>query len=184
MYGAPTLGQWKRSQAVELGFPLMKLRAAIGLFDRVDFGIGLQTYYFLNFGLSVFVKVGFIQGEHWSLSALLEGTGTVFLQSEATETRGARWLTGHRNYGFSPGLNLTYQWGPRHTRVFMQASYLLSYDVESATRLGHNVETRVGAELPLSQTVSFTFSFGLGVHGRPEDSILMPSASLGLVTGF
>lgn len=183
MNGAPTLGQWKRGASVTLGFPLITAKASIGLADRLDVGLGFQTFYGLMNELLVHVKVALYRGESWSFAAAVEGSGAFFAQSAADESRGARWLTGRRNYGVSPSLILTWQGeSARSARLFAQVSYLLTFEVPMA--LGHNVSTHLGAELPLSPKVSFVFMFGLGVHGRAEDALVMPSASLGIVFGF
>lgn len=111
VHGAPTLGQWKRGQSLTLGFPLITLKAAIGLFDRLDFGLGFETYYFLTFEFLAFIKVGLVRGTSWSFSLAVEGEGSFFTTPAAAETRGARWLTGHRNYSVSPQAILTYAFG-------------------------------------------------------------------------
>ncbi|MDP1823954.1 MAG: hypothetical protein Q8L48_11955 [Archangium sp.] len=184
MNGAPTLGQWKRGASVTLGFPLITARASIGLADRLDVGLGFQTFFGLMNEFLVHVKVALYRGTSWSLAAAVEGSGAFFVQSAADEQRGARWLTGRRNYGVSPSLILTWQGeSARSARLFAQVSYLLTFEVPMAA-LGHNVSTHLGAELPLSPKVSFVFMFGLGVHGRAEDSPVMPDASLGLAFGF
>ena len=49
---------------------------------------------------------------------------------------------------------------------------------------GHNVLMHFGAEMPLSARTSFVFMLGLDIHGRSDDAVVMPVASLGLVTGL
>lgn len=183
MNAAPTLGQWKRGASVTLGFPLLTARASIGLADRLDVGLGFQTFYGLMNEFLVHVKVALYRGTSWSFAAAVEGSGAFFAQSAADEQRSSRWVTGRRNYGVSPSLILTWQGeSARSARLFAQVSYLLTFEVPMV--LGHNVSTHLGAELPLSPKVSFVFMFGLGVHGRAEDALVMPSVSLGIVFGF
>ncbi len=182
VHGAPTLGQWKRGQSVMLGFPLIGVKASIGLFDRLDFGLGFQSYYGLMNEFLAFIKVGIFRGTRWSFSAVVEGSGAFFV--EPMEVRGSRWVTGHRNYGLSPGILLTYQATSLGARWFAQVDYLATFETAPVGSTGHNVRAHLGAELPLSPKISFVFLVGIGVHGRVEDSPLMPTASLGIVTGF
>jgi hypothetical protein len=184
LHGAPTLGQWKRAMSVELGFPLITFKASVGLLDRLDFGLGFESYFGLTAEFLGFAKVNVFRGTQWSFSLAVEGEGSFFVSPAAVEVRGARWLTGHRNFGVSPRALLTYRATERSPRLFAQVDYLMTFDLESPTLLGHNVRAHLGAELPLSPTASFLFRFGVSVHGRPEDSRLMPYTSLGLVLGF
>lgn len=114
----------------------------------------------------------------------VEGEGSFFATPTVSENRGARWITGHRNFGLSPQALLSYQATGRSPRLFAQVDYLMTFDRESPTLLGHNARAHLGAELPLSPMASFVFRFGLSIHGRPEDAPVMPSAALGLVIGF
>ncbi len=196
MFGGPTLGQWKRGQALFLGFPFLGLKLSIGLLDRLDFSIGFESFYgVMNEGHTGF-KVGIVRGTRWSMSASVEGMIAQFGQRASKEVRGPRWITGHRNYGVSPGLTVSYQGeSPRAVRLFLDARYLLAFDTEPFAKdplngvppglvMGHNAQLHFGAEMPLSARTSFVFLFGVDVHGRADDAIAMPVASLGLVTGL
>lgn len=196
MYGGPTLGQFKRGQAIFLGFPLIGLKLGIGLLDRLDLSIGFQSFYGVMNEFHAGFKGQLLRGTNWSLSAALEGSLALFGQRASKEVRGARWLTGHRNYGISPGVVVSYQGDkPRAARLFADARYLLAFDTEPFAQnplsgvppgliLGHNVLLHFGAEMPLSARTSFIFKLGLDIHGRSDDSIMMPVAALGLVTGL
>ncbi len=196
MFGGPTLGQWKRGQAIFLGFPLLGLKLAIGLHDRLDFFIGFESFYFVMNEFHAGFKVGILRKAKWSMAASIDGTFALFAQRARNEIRGPRWITGHRNWGLSPGLIVSYQGdSPRAARLFLEARYLLAFDtdpfakvplngVPSGLVLGHNAQLRLGAEMPLSARTSFVFLLGLDIHGRPDDAIVMPVASLGLVTGI
>jgi hypothetical protein len=196
VYGAPTLGQWKRGQNVFLGFPLLGGKLAIGLHDRVDFGLGFQSFYGVMNEFLAFAKVGIHRGSNWSFSASLEGKWALFQTKASVEQRGPRWITGHRNFGVSPGVILTYQGDhPRSARVFADLRYLLTFDTEPVARdplngvpprllLGHNVMVHFGAEMPLSARTSFVFLLGMDIHGRGDDSPVMPVCSLGVVAGL
>ena len=196
VYGAPTLGQWKRGQTIFLGFPLLGVKLGIGLLDRLDFYLGFESFYGVMNEFSTQVKVQIFRGTHWSMAASMEGMLALFAQRASKEVRGPRWITAHRNYGLSPGLILSYQGdSPRAARLFLELRYLLTFDVEPFAKdplsgvppglvMGHNVLLHFGAEMPLSARTSFVFLLGMDFHGRPEDAAVMPVASLGLVTGI
>lgn len=196
MHAAPSLGAGKRGQMVLLGFPLLNLRLLFGVAERLDIGVGFDTYYFLMNEPRVVVRVGLVKGENWSLAANVEGGYAFFAQRASRESRSARWLTGHRNINISTALVGAYQGSkPRDPRVFFEVRYMLALDTEPyatdplvgvppAIVPGHNVSLKGGAELPLSSKTSFVFSFGFDIHGRAEDSVVMPGGSLGLVTSL
>jgi hypothetical protein len=141
-------------------------------------------------------KYGFGKGPGFNVALAFEG-GVAFFNARASkEVRGTRWISGRRNFNFAPGVVLSYQ-GPqlRAARLFVDVRYMLTIDTEpfattplqgvpSSFLLGHNVLTKVGAELPLSERTSFLFSLGLDLHLRADDSPVMPTVAVGLVTGF
>ncbi|MER2564882.1 MAG: hypothetical protein ABTQ32_29430 [Myxococcaceae bacterium] len=196
MFGAPALGQWKRGQAFVLGFPVFQLRASIGVLEDLDLGVGYDSFYLLMNEVRLLVKYGFGKGPGVNVALAFEGGGAFFNQRASKETRGTRWISGRRNFNFAPGLILSYQ-GPslRAARLFADVRYMLTIDTEpfattplqgvpATFLLGHNILTKFGAELPLSERTSFLFSLGLDVHLRPDDSPVMPSVAVGLITGF
>ena len=196
MLAAPSLGAGKRGQMVLLGFPLLGLRALFGVSERFDLGVGYDTYYFLMNEPRAVVRMSLAKSENWSLAANLEGGYAFFTQRASRESRGSRWLTGRRNINISPALVGAYQGSKaRDARVFFELRYTLALDTEPYATdplvgvppsivAGHNVSLTGGAELPLSSKTSFVFSFGFDIHGRAEDSVVMPGASLGLVTSL
>jgi hypothetical protein len=196
MAGAPTLGHLTRGESISLGFPLISLRFAIGLGDRFDLGAGFDSYYVVMNEPMLTARLGIVRGESWSFSAVLDAGYSFFTVRANREAKGARWLTGRRNINVSPGVVVSYQGShPRSARLFFELRYLLALDTEpfSSDPLGgvppsivpgHNGSLRGGAELPLSSKTSFLFMLGLGVHGRQDDSPVMPEVSVGLVTSF
>lgn len=196
MVGAPSLGQWKRGQLFLLGFPLLSIRASFGLADSFDLGLGFDSFYGVMNEPRLVARYAFFKGETWSFAATFEGGYAFFTQRAARETRGARWITGRRNVNLSPGLVVSYQGAhPRAARLFFEGRYLMALDTEPfstnplsgvppAVIVGHNAVLRAGAELPLSAKTSFVFTLGLDFHGRIEDSVAMPSVSVGLVTSI
>lgn len=196
MFGAPALGQWKRGQAFVLGFPLFQLRASIGLLENLDVGVGYDSFYLLMNEVRLLVKYGFGKGPGVSVALSFEGGGAFFSQRAAREQRSSRWITGRRNFNLAPGVVVSYQAASlRAARLFIDLRYMLAVDTEpfaevplqgvpATLTLGHNMLTKVGAELPLSERTAFLFSLGLDVHLRPNDSPVMPTVAVGLITGF
>lgn len=196
MFGAPALGQWKRGQAFVLGFPFIQLKAAIGVLDDLDVGLAYETFYLMHHEVRGTLKYGFGKGPGWSFALGLEGGGAFFNTRARSEMRGARWLTGRRNFNFAPGAIVSYQGATlRAARLFLDLRYMLTVDTEpfastplqgvpATFLLGHNALARAGGEFPLSERTSFLFSFGLDLHFRPEDAPAMVNVAIGLVTGF
>ncbi|MBX5484828.1 MAG: hypothetical protein IRZ16_23645, partial [Myxococcaceae bacterium] len=197
LYGAPTLGAGRRGVAAYLGFPLLGIKAGIGAWDRLDVGLGFDSFYGVMNEPRAWVKLNAVKGQHWSLSIPLEAGAAFFTQRPETEQAGARWLTGRRNYNIELGMIVGYRGdGPRAARLFLDVRYLAALDTQpySETPLGgvpapivwgHNVPIRMGAEMPFSPSTSFLFDFGFDLHGRaPRDSAFMPVASVGIVAGI
>ncbi len=196
MFGGRSLGQWGRGQMIYLGFPLIGIRLALGLAERIDFAIGFDSFYGMMNHPLVGVRVNFFRSANWNMAAVIEGGPAFFTTRASVDTRGPRWLTGRRNGNVMPGIVFSYQSDhPRAARLFLQLSYLLTFDTEpfqdaplggvpASVQLGHNGLIRAGAEMPLSAKTSFVFLLGLDVHGRSRDSIVMPNCSVGLVTSI
>lgn len=196
MFGAPMLGPWKRGQSFAVGFPLLAVRASIGIFKWLEAGLGFDSFYGSLNEPRVRLKAGGISSAEWTFAATLEGGAAFFTQRAAREVRGGRWITGRRNFNLSPSLLASYQGPhPRAARLFIELRYTLAFDTEPFAAnplegvppslvLGHNVLLQVGAEMPLSAKSSFVFLLGLDFHGRAIDSLVMPACSVGLVTGF
>jgi hypothetical protein len=194
--GASSLGSLNRGELVLLGFPLIQLRVLMGLGDRFDLGLGFDSYYFMMNEPRLVSRLTIVRTESFAFAAKLEAGYAFFTQRASRETRGARWLTGHRNINVQPSLVISYQGSaPRAARLFFEAGYLLALDTEPfatdplvgvppAVVAGHNLLLRGGAELPLSSKTAFVLTFGFDVHGRANDSVVMPSAGLGLVTSL
>ena len=196
MVGGPSLGHLKRGEMVMLGFPLIQLRLMMGLGDRFDLGLGFDSYYFMMNEPRLVSRLTLARGDAFALAIKLEGGYAFFTQRASRESRGARWLTGHRNINVAASLVGSYQGSaPRAARLFFDLTYLLALDTEPyatdplvgvppSVVPGHNVLIKGGAELPLSSKTAFVLSFGFDVHGRSTDSVVMPSAGLGLVTSL
>jgi hypothetical protein len=196
MLGAPTLGSFERGEALLVGFPFISLRFSLGLGERVDLGVGFDSYYLAMNEPLLTTRVLLGRTQTWSFAAVVEAGYAFFGVRASRETRGARWLTGRRNINVAPSFIASYQGTrPRAARLFFAVRYLLSLDTEPvaldplggvppALVAGHNFGLRGGAELPLSPKTSFVFTLGLDVHTRVDDAPVMPDVAVGVVTSF
>lgn len=196
MFGARPLGQWVRGQSVVVGFPLVSLRVALGLARTFDVGIGFNSFYGLLNEPSISARWSPLAGERWALALQLEVGAAFFTVRAQAEGFGPRWITGRRNFNFQPGVLVSFQGAhPRAARLFLNAYYLLTLDTEPFQRTplggtparvqpGHNAGLKVGAELPLTSYTSLVFAIGAELHLRDGDSLVMPSAAIGLVTSI
>jgi len=196
MHGAPSLGAGRRGQTITLGFPMLSIRALFGVADWLDLGVGFDSYWFLMNEPRAAVRFGLVRGESWSFAASLEGGYAFFSQRASRESLGSRWITGRRNINVSPALHVAYQGQTaRAARIFFELRYTMAFDTEPYASnplgglppdvvVGHNVGLKGGAELPLSAKTAFMFAFGFDIHGRAEDSVAMPLATVGLVTSL
>lgn len=196
MLGAHPLGQWVRGQLLLVGFPLVQLRVNLGLHRLLDVGVGFDSLYVTLNEPRLTVRWSPLSSERWALALQLEAGAAFFTARSQAEGFGPRWLTGRRNFNIQPGVLVSYQGAhPRAARLFLQAFYLLALDTEPYQRTplggtplgvqpGHNAGLRVGAELPVTSYSSLVFSLGADAHFRTGDSVMMPSAALGLVTSI
>jgi hypothetical protein len=198
MYGANTLGRWKRSESISLGFPLIAVRFSLGLADRVDVGAAFETVYTLLNEIRGTVRVRLTDGTrgNWMVAFAFEGGGALYRTRASREVRGSRWITGRRNFNFVPGLVVSREASSlRSTRFFCSLRYMLALDTEPFVRdplegvpppfrIGHNGMFTVGAEAPIDEATSFLLSAGLEFHGDPRDAPVMPTISLGMVFGL
>jgi hypothetical protein len=197
LLGARTLGKGGLATGLSLGFPTLSARVAYGVLPRVDAVVGLDSLY----GMMNEVRLGgrwmaLDGGPRWSLGLALEGGYAFFLRPASVEQKGARYLSGRRNWNVLPGVvgNLQLR-GGRSARLFMDLRYHLSLDTEALQRTplgglppkvvaGHAFPLRFGAELPLSEKTSYSVAVGADVRTRPEDASIMPVLSVGIVTGL
>ncbi len=196
MFGARSLGQWTRGEMIYLGFPLIGIRLSIGLLERLDVGVGFDSFYTMMNEPRLTFRYNFYRGTNWSLAAALEGGYAWFTTPARADVHGARWLTGRRNGNIVPGLMVSYQGDhPRAVRLFASLQYMFTIDTEpfqdqplggvpSSVVYGGNVLLRLGAEMPLSAKTSFVFQLGGDYHGRDRDSVVMPVFNVGIVTSI
>ncbi|WP_342379155.1 hypothetical protein NVS55_06990 [Myxococcus stipitatus] len=197
LLGARTVGAGGVAVGFSLGFPTLSARAAVGVTSRFDVLLGFDSLY----GLMNEARLGWRWsvldgGPRWSLGVVMEASHAFFLRSARAEERGARYVTGRRNWNVMPGLVGTFQFeGHRAKRMFLDTRYLLTVDTEPTQRtplgglppdqVSASAWTfRVGAEMPLSEKTSYFVSAGGDVRGRSVDADFMPVVSVGIVTGL
>ncbi|GHG68930.1 hypothetical protein [Comamonas sp. JC664] len=197
LLGARTVGAGGMAAGVSLGFPSVSGRVAVGLARRVDALVGLDSVYGLMNELRVGARWMVLDGgARWSLGVAVEGSHAFFLRPASVEERGARYVSGRRNWNVLPGIVGTFQFaGTRAPRLFLDARYLLALDTEPVQGaplggLPPDVEfssafpIRVGAEVPVSEKTSYAVTLGGDIRTRPGDADFMPVISFGVVTGF
>jgi hypothetical protein len=135
-------------------------------------------------------------GPRWSVGLAVEGGHAFFLRPASVELKGARYLSGRRNWNVLPGLVASFQrQGTRAARLFLDVRYHLSLDTEPIQRTplgglppsvvtGSAFPIRLGAEMPLSEKTSYSVTVGGDVRTRSEDADFMPVFSVGIVTGL
>lgn len=195
LFGARTLQPGQRALGLSLGYPLLGVKAAFGLFPGMEVGVGVDSLYVVMTNVHAHARLSLLEGEHWALSAAVEGGWAFFLNDALEELHGARYLTGRRNWNLLPGLVASYQGrSPQAMRFFIDVRYHLAFDTEPVmatplggvpgTRMAGNVPIRLGFEVPFSERTSYVIMVGGDFHGRPEDSDFMPSVGIGLVTSL
>ncbi len=196
-YGGTALGPRNVAVALFLGFPLLGVRGLYGLTPRLDLGVQAESFYF---EMNDFRAVGRYQltgNEEEGLPGVGEGGVAFFARRPFAEGHGARWLTGRRNYNAALGVvgSVRVVRTGVPIRFFGELKYHLALDTEptqsipltgapAAIQVGHNLPFRAGAELPFSASTSFLFTLGIDYHAREGDSTLMPTCTVGVVTGF
>ncbi|MFP2932611.1 hypothetical protein ACLESO_47190, partial [Pyxidicoccus sp. 3LG] len=190
-------GPGRGGAGLSLGFPTVSARVAVGVLSRVDATVGVESLY----GLMNEVRVGgrwmvLDGGARWSLGLAVEGGHAFFLRPASVEDKGARYISGRRNWNVLPGIvgNVQLQ-GARAARLFMDLRYHLSLDTEPIQRTplgglppsvvsGSAFPIRFGAEVPLSEKTSYSVTVGGDVRTRSGDPGFMPVISVGVVSGF
>jgi hypothetical protein len=195
LFGAQSLGQGNRALGLSLGFPLVTVKASLGLLPRVDVGVGADSLYGVMTNVHLHARASLLEGRYGALAVTVEGGYAFFLKSSLEEFEGARYLTGRRNWNLLPGLVASLQRGsPLAMRFFLDVRYHLAIDTEptmrtplggvSGTQVSSNVPVRLGFEVPFSERTSYVIMVGADFHGRPEDTAFMPALGVGLVTAL
>ncbi|WP_426749343.1 hypothetical protein [Myxococcus sp. Y35] len=197
LLGARTMGAGGLAAGLFLGFPVVSARVAVGLTRRIDALVGVDSVY----GLMNELRLGarwmvFDGGARWSVGVALEGSHAFFLRSASVEDRGARYISGRRNWNVLPGVVGNFRLaGARAPRLFLDVRYLLALDTEPVqgmplgglppdVELSSAFPVRVGAEVPVSEKTSYAVTLGGDIRTRPGEAGFMPVITFGVVTGF
>lgn len=196
LHGAAPLGSGQRALGLGLGFPLLGGRALMGVTQALDLGLSYETLYGLmhdvravarlRFGTNGMVTGGLAADVGWAF----------FTRAPVADLRGARWLTGRRNWNATLGPVISLQGSePRASRFFAGARAQLAADTQPVSQeplggvpppvvLSLSLLTEAGLEVPVSEWVALAFRVGLDLHGRPEDSSAMVNFAAGVVTAL
>jgi hypothetical protein len=179
-----------------LGFPVLGARAAVGVLPTLDVGLVYESFYGVMHDFRASARLQLLSAGRWDVAAVVEGGRTLFLLPPRAEERGARWLTGRRNWNVLPGVVVSLRGeSPQSPRLFAELRYHLAIDTEPVQRdplagrgraleFLHNVPVRAGAELPFSPATSLLVQLGFDVHTSPLDAAFMPAIGAGVVTAF
>lgn len=197
LYGGRSLGMGHLAVGLSLGFPLLSVRAALGVLPRLDVGLGMDSFYGMMNEARVGARFTLLDGgDKGSLGLVVDGGRAFFLRPADVEQKGARYLSGRRNWNLLPGLVGSWQLsGPRAPRAFLDVRYQLAWDTEPVQRtplgglppaatLDGAFVARMGAEVPVSEKTSYVVSLGGDFRNRPEDAGFMPALSLGVVSAL
>ncbi|RKH32006.1 hypothetical protein D7V93_44260, partial [Corallococcus llansteffanensis] len=114
---------------LEVGFPLVSARTLYGVLPRLDLGLGVDSVYGLMIEPRASVRFTALDSPLASLAVVVDGGRAFFLRPPETEEKGARYLSGRRDWNVAPGLVFSLQGaGPRSVRPYMDLRCLLSFD--------------------------------------------------------
>lgn len=196
VFDAATLDDQQIAVAVALGFPYAMIRGAYGLSESIDVGAGFNSLYGQVNQPVVFGKLR-LRGDTKSSFAFalrLDLEAAFFRDSPSADgNRGARWLTGQRDFSVHPGLLISTR-SNRGAVFFADIGAQVTFDTHPRTsgpltgrppplRVRGNLPLRMGVDLPLSAHLSFFSGFGLDVHFHEQDSAAMPYLELGVTFG-
>jgi len=197
LLGARTMGAGGLAAGFSLGFPTLSARVAYGVLPHVDVVASVDSLYGMMNELRLGGRWRVLDGgPRWSVGLAVEGGHAFFLRPASVELKGARYLSGRRNWNVLPGLVASFQrQGTRAARLFLDVRYHLSLDTEPIQRTplgglppsvvtGSAFPIRLGAEMPLSEKTSYSVTVGGDVRTRSEDAGFMPVFSVGIVTGL
>lgn len=194
VHSGEALGAGRRAISLAVGFPVMGVRVAMGLGPVFDLGASYETFYGVMHDARLTGRVHLFTLGPLSLAAVADAGAAWFIQPPRIDIRGARWLTGRRNYNASAGAVLSLKGdSAKAARLFLDGRFHLALDTQPFQRdplggippplqFAGNVPLRAGAEIPFSRWTSFLVCAGLELHGRADDSAFMLTFSGGLVT--
>ncbi|WP_223646975.1 hypothetical protein [Corallococcus sp. EGB] len=194
LYGGRSLGSGHIGVGMELGFPFVSARAVYGVLEPLDLGLGVDTVYGLMTELRASARLTLMDSDNASLAFVVDGGHAFFLRPADTEDRGARYLSGRRDWNVAPGLVMSFQGdSPRAWRPYMDVRALMAFDMDPVQRdplggrppawkLDAAVLIRLGAEIPVGEKTSYAVSLGGDFRSRSTDAEFMPTVSVGVVS--
>ncbi|WP_242593786.1 hypothetical protein [Corallococcus exiguus] len=194
LYGGRSLGSGHAGVGMELGFPFVSARGLYGVLEHLDLGLGVDTVYGLMTELRASVRFTLLDSDNVSLAFVVDGGHAFFLRPPDTEDKGARYLSGRRDWNVAPGLVASFQGdSPRAWRPYLDVRALMAFDMDPiqkdplsgvppAWKLDASVLVRLGAEFPVGEKTSYAVSFGGDFRSRSSDAEFMPTLSVGVVS--
>ncbi|RKG85839.1 hypothetical protein D7W82_18445, partial [Corallococcus sp. CA049B] len=194
LYGGRSLGSGHGGVGMELGFPFVSARGVYGVLEHLDLGLGVDTVYGLMTELRASARFTLLDSDNVSLAFVVDGGHAFFLRPPDTEDKGARYLSGRRDWNVAPGLVTSFQGdSPRAWRPYLDVRALMAFDMDPiqkdplsgmppAWKLDASVLVRLGAEFPVGEKTSYAVSFGGDFRSRSSDAEFMPTLSVGVVS--
>jgi len=188
LHDAQGLGAGELGFGLAVGFPYVQAQAALGLFDRLQLDLQVDTLYGAATQLGFGPKVRLLGGPTgFALALRLRGQWTFFRNPAFEESPGsARHLTGLRNWGLEPALVLSGRSarGSLFGVVRYQATYASEAELSGPLSgvpdaWGGNVGLYIGGELNTRSLVHVYGLAGLDLHLRQTDSRALPRVELG-----
>jgi hypothetical protein len=194
LHGGRSLGSGHGGVGMELGFPFVSARGVYGVLERLDLGVGVDSVYGLMTEVRASARLMLMDSSNVSLAFVADGGRAFFLRPPDTEERGARYLSGRRDWNVAPGFVASFQGdSPRGWRPYLDVRGLLTVDLDPVQRdplggvppaykVDASVLLRLGAEFPVGERTSYALSFGGDFRSRSTDAEFMPTLSVGIVS--
>ncbi|WP_208721608.1 hypothetical protein, partial [Corallococcus aberystwythensis] len=196
LYGGRSLGSGHVGVGMELGFPFVSARGVYGVLERLDLGLGVDSVYGLMTELRASARATLLDSPNVSLAFVVDGGRAFFLRPPDTEDRGARYLSGRRDWNVAPGFVTSFQGdSPRGWRPYLDVRGLFAFDLDPiqrdplsgvppAWKLDASILVRLGAEFPAGEKTSYAVSLGGDFRSRSTDAEFMPTLSVGVVSAL
>ncbi|RKH05431.1 MULTISPECIES: hypothetical protein, partial [unclassified Corallococcus] len=196
LYGGRSLGSGHLGVGMELGYPFVSARGLYGVLPALDLGLGVDSVYGLMTEIRAGARFTLLDGANGSLALVVDGGRAFFLRPPDTEQKGARYLSGRRDWNVAPGVVASFQGdGPRSVRPYMDLRCLLAFDLDPiqssplsglppAWKVDASILLRLGAEFPVGEKTSYAVSVGGDFRSRSTDAEFMPTLSIGVVSAL
>ncbi|CAM4074229.1 hypothetical protein COSO111634_32680 [Corallococcus soli] len=188
------MGARRLGVGMEVGFPFVSARGVYGVLPRLDLGLGVDSVYGLMTEARASARFTLLDSPNVSLAAVVDGGRAFFLRPPDTEQKGARYLSGRRDWNVAPGVVASFQGdAPRAVRPYMDLRCLLAFDLDPiqsdplggvppAWKVDASILLRLGLEFPVGEKTSYAVSVGGDFRSRSTDAEFMPTLSMGVVS--